>query len=265
MKVIAQGYPAYAYTGGVPYDPARPAVLLLHGAAMDHSAWQWQSRYLAHHGYSVLAPDLPAHGRSPGSVRTSVESLAGWAEDLLAALGRERAFVAGHSLGSLVALELAMRRPDLVAALVLAGTSVPMPVGEAFLAAAKDDSPAAHAMQSVWGHARLSPLATSPVPGTCLLAAGRRLVERAPPGVQHAGLAACHAYAPDPARLGAIAMPVTVIAGRFDQMTPPRAGEAVARAIPGARRVTVNAGHSMLSEAPREVLGILVEAFRSPG
>lgn len=261
MKVIAQGYPAYAYTGGVPYDPAIPAVLLLHGAAMDHSAWQWQSRYLAHHGYAVLAPDLPAHGRSPGPARTSVESLAGWAEDFLVALGRDRAFVAGHSLGSLVALELAMRRPDLVAALVLAGTSVPMTVGEAFLAAAKDDSPAAHAMQSVWGHARLSPLATSAVPGASLLAAGRRLVERAGPGVQHAGLAACHAYAPDPARLAALAMPVTVIAGRFDQMTPARAGEAVARSIPGARFVPVNAGHSMLAEAPREVLAAMRAAF----
>ena len=80
MRVIAQGYPAFAYTGGVPYDAALPAVLLLHGAAMDHSAWQWQSRYLAHHGYAVVAPDLPGHGRSPGAVRTSVEALA----DLLA-------------------------------------------------------------------------------------------------------------------------------------------------------------------------------------
>lgn len=261
MKVIAQGYPAFAYTGGVPYDASRPAVLLLHGAAMDHSAWQWQSRYLAHHGYAVLAPDLPAHGQSPGPARTSVESLAGWAEDFLAALGRERAFVAGHSLGSLVALELAMRRPDLVASLVLAGTSVPMPVGEAFLAAAKDDSPAAHAMQSIWGHARRSPLTASPVPGANLLASGRRLVERAGPGVQHAGLAACHAYSPDPARLASLAMPVTVIAGRFDQMTPPRAGEAVARGIPGARLVKVDAGHSMLAEAPREVLAAMLAAF----
>lgn len=261
MKVIAQGYPAWAYTGGVAYDPGLPAVLLLHGAANDHSAWQWQSRYLAHHGYAVIAPDFPAHGRSPGAVRTSVGDLADWAGELLAALGRDRAFVAGHSLGSLVALELALRQPDRVAALVLAGTSVPMPVGEAFLAAAKDDSPAAHAMQSAWGHARLSPLAASPVPGTSLLAAGRRLVERAAPGVQYAGLAACHAYAPAPGRIEALTVPTTVIAGRFDQMTPPRAGEALARRIPEARFVLVDAGHAMPSEAPRAVLAALRAAF----
>lgn len=261
MRIIAQGYPAWAFTGGVPYDASRPAVLLLHGAAMDHSAWQWQSRYLAHHGFAVIAPDLPGHGRSPGTARTSVGALADWAADLLSALGRERAFVAGHSLGSLVALELAMRHPGRVSGLVLAGTSVPMPVGEAFLAAAKDDSPAAHAMQTTWGHARASALASSAVPGACLLNASRRLVERAAPGVQHAGLAACHAYAPDPARLASLALPVTVIAGRNDQMTPARAGEALARRIPGARFVLVDAGHSMLSEAPREVLAAMRTAL----
>ena len=261
MRVIAQGYPAWAFTGGVPYEATLPAVLLLHGAAMDHSAWQWQSRYLAHHGFAVVAPDLPGHGRSPGPARTCVEALADWAADLLAALGRERAFVAGHSLGSLVALELALRHPGRVAGLVLAGTGVPMPVGEAFLAAAKDDSPAAHAMQSIWGHARTSALASSAVPGASLLNANRRLVERAAPGVQHAGLAACHAYAPDPGRIESLSTPVTVIAGRYDQMTPPRAGEALAKRIPGASFALVDAGHSMLSEAPGQLLAAMKAAF----
>lgn len=261
MRVIAQGYPAWAFTGGVAYDASLPAVLLLHGAAMDHSAWQWQARYLAHHGCAVLAPDLPGHGRSPGPPGDSVERLADWAADLLAALGRDRAFVAGHSLGSLVALELALRHPARVAALVLAGTGVPMPVGEAFLAAAKDSHPAALDMQSTWGHRRLSSLHASAVPGACLALANRRLLERAAPGVQHAGLAACNAFAPAPGRIESLAVPATVIAGRFDQMTPPAAGEAVARRIPGARFELVDAGHAMLSEAPRAVLAAMRAAF----
>jgi pimeloyl-ACP methyl ester carboxylesterase len=250
MKVIAQGYPAFAYTGGVPYDAALPAVLLLHGAAMGHSAWQWQSRYLAHHGFAVIAPDLPGHGRSPGTARTSVEALADWAADLLAALGRERACVAGHSLGSLVALELAMRHPGRVAALALAGVSVPMPVGEAFLAAARDDDPAAFDMEATWGLARLSQLAASPVPGLVLHGANRRLMGRAAPGVQYADLSACHAYAPRPEAIRAIAAPTLVVAGRRDVMTPPRAGQALAREIPGARLELLDTGHDMPKEAP---------------
>ena len=53
--VDARPLPAYAYTGGRPFDPGRPAAVLIHGAAFDHSAWQWQSRYLAHQGFTVLA------------------------------------------------------------------------------------------------------------------------------------------------------------------------------------------------------------------
>jgi pimeloyl-ACP methyl ester carboxylesterase len=132
-----------------------------------------------------------------------------------------------------------------------------MPVGEAFLAAAKDDSPAAHDMQSAWSHARLSSLAASAVPGASLAAADKRLLERAGPGVQYAGLAACQAYSPAPGWIESLAVPATVIAGRLDQMTPPRAGEALAKRIPGARFVLLEAGHAMLAEAPRAALAAL--------
>ena len=76
MNFIVQGYPAYAYTGGRPFDPTPPTIVFVHGAACDHSAWQWQSRHLAHHGFGVLAADLPGHGRSPGAVRATVEAMA---------------------------------------------------------------------------------------------------------------------------------------------------------------------------------------------
>ena len=78
MNLIVQGYPAFCYTGGRPFDPALPAIVFIHGAAFDHSVWQWQSRYFAHHGFTVLAPDLPAHGRSPGIARKQVASMADW-------------------------------------------------------------------------------------------------------------------------------------------------------------------------------------------
>ena len=50
MQFIVEGYPAFAYTGGRPFAPSKEAVVVVHGAAFDHSVWQWQSRYLAHHG-----------------------------------------------------------------------------------------------------------------------------------------------------------------------------------------------------------------------
>lgn len=253
MNFIVEGYPAYAYTGGRPHDPKLPGVVFVHGAALDHSAWQWQSRHLAHHGFGVLAVDLPGHGRSPGALRGSIEALADWVAAFIEAAGLESAALVGHSMGSLVALDAAIRHPARVRRLALVGTSAPMPVGEAFLAAARDDSPAAFDMQSVWGHARLGALATSAVPGTSLVAAGRALAARSRPGVQHADLAACRAYAPSLDAVRTVAVPTLVVAGRRDQMTPFRAGEALAKEIPGARFLLLDAGHDLPSEAPREL------------
>ena len=253
MRFIVEGYPAYAYTGGRAFDPGLPAVVLVHGAAFDHSVWQWQSRYLANHGHAVLALDLPAHGRSPGGIRTSIEAMARWVAAFVDAAALERAALVGHSMGSLVALAAAMAHPERVAKLALVGTSAPMAVGDAFLAAARDDSPAALDMETVWGHGRGITFATSPVPGTSLMGATRRLNGRSRPGVLAADLAACHAYRPAGDALAAIRMPTLVVAGKRDQMTPWKAGKALADRIPGARFATLDAGHSMMSEAPREL------------
>jgi pimeloyl-ACP methyl ester carboxylesterase len=135
-------------------------------------------------------------------------------------------------------------------------------VGEAFLAAARDDSPAAFDMESVWGLARSAPVAQSPIPGTSLLGASRALNGRARPGVLHADLHAGNTYTAPPEALASLAMPTLVLAGRRDQMTPFRAGKAVADAIPGARLVALDAGHSMMSEAPRETLAALRDFLR---
>jgi pimeloyl-ACP methyl ester carboxylesterase len=264
MKFIVEGYPAYAYTGGLPFDPSRPAIVFVHGAALDHSVWHYQARYLAHHGFCSLAVDLPGHGRSPGNLRTSVKGLADWVASFIEAAGFTNAHVAGHSLGSLVALETAIRHPDRVAKLALLGAAAPMPVGEAFLAAAMDDSPAAFDMQTTWGHARNSALSTSPIPGISLAAAGRQLVARAHAGVQHVDLLACHAWVPSADAMRALTTPALVIAGQRDQMTPLKAGQALAKEIPGAKFAVVDAGHAMMTEAPGEVVHLLGSHFAAP-
>jgi pimeloyl-ACP methyl ester carboxylesterase len=160
-------------------------------------------------------------------------------------------------MGSLVALETALRHPARVSKLALVGTAAPMAVGEPFLAAARDDSPVGFDMEAAWGHARGALLAQSPVPGISLHGASRSLNDRAHAGVLHADLAACHAWQPPIEAIRALAVPTLVVGGRRDQMTPLKAGRALAAEIPGARLVTLDAGHSMMSEAPREVLAAL--------
>jgi pimeloyl-ACP methyl ester carboxylesterase len=263
MQFIVQGYPAFAYTGGRPFAPKSPAVVFIHGAAFDHSVWQWQSRSLAHHGFTVLAPDLPGHGRSPGAARVTIADMADWIAALLEAASIAEASVVGHSMGSLVALETTLRHPARVSRLALVGTSAPMPVGDPFIAAARDDHPAALDMEVTWGHARGVVLTTSPVPGTSLFGASRALNGRARAGVLAADLGACHGYQPTLDSIRAIRVPTLVVVGKRDQMTPQKSGRALAAEIPGAKLATLDAGHSMMSEAPRELLAAL-RGFLSP-
>jgi pimeloyl-ACP methyl ester carboxylesterase len=252
MQFIVQGYPAYAYTGSRDFDPALPTIVFVHGAAFDHSVWQWQSRYFAHHGFNALAVDLPGHGRSPGSLRSTIEESAAWLLALLDSANLERACLVGHSMGSLVTLEATLRAPQRVTRLVLIGAAVPMPVGDAFLTAARDDPPVGFDMEAVWGHSRNAQLMQSAVPGMTLLGASRSLN-----GPLRADLVACNAYRASMDAIHAMKLPTLVMVGKRDQMTLAKSGKALAAEIPGARLVVLDAGHSMMSEAPRETLQAL--------
>ena len=133
MILTVQGREAYAYTGGKPFDSALPCLVFIHGALNDHTVWTLLARWFAHHGRSVLALDLPGHMRSEGPALASVQEMADWVLALMTAAGVQRAALAGHSLGSLVALEAAARAPERATHLALLGTCVPMPVPQPLL------------------------------------------------------------------------------------------------------------------------------------
>ncbi|MDB5745253.1 MAG: alpha/beta hydrolase, partial [Massilia sp.] len=119
MILDIHGKAAYCYSGGKPFDAALPTVVFIHGAQNDHSVWALQSRWFAHHGFGVLAVDLPGHGRSAGPALASVEAMAGWLLAVFDAAGVTRAMLVGHSMGSLIALEASYRAPERVRALAL--------------------------------------------------------------------------------------------------------------------------------------------------
>ena len=66
MKLSVNGAEVFAAAGGREFDKSLPSVVFIHGAGFDHSTWALHTRWFSHHGYGVLAPDLPGHGRSPG-------------------------------------------------------------------------------------------------------------------------------------------------------------------------------------------------------
>jgi pimeloyl-ACP methyl ester carboxylesterase len=264
MIITVNGYNAHASTGGVELSTNDPVVLLIHGAGMDSTVWQLQTRYLAHRGYRAVAVDLPAHGRSEGSALTNIEEMADWLAGFVAAAGFAAVHAVGHSMGSFIALELASRYANLVKTITLLGTATAMPVHPDLLSYAANNLPAAAALMASWGHDKPAHVVTNPTPGLWMLGGARALVERSAPGVLATDFSACVAYANATKAAASIACASTVVIGLGDKMTPPKSGRALAAAIPSSRVVELAAtGHSMMSENPRAVKQAILQAVNA--
>lgn len=261
MQFEINGASAYAYTGGKAFDPSLPAIVLIHGAQNDHSVWALQSRYLAYHGHAVLAVDLPGHGRSTGPALTSVEAMADWILAVSAAAGVGRAVLAGHSMGSLIALEASRRAPERVAGLALLGTTYPMKVADALLETARTDEGTAIDMVNIWSHSSIAHKPSCPGPGFSVMGGARRLMQRMsarnPQQLFYTDFAACNSYANGEAAATAVRCPTLFVFGKKDVMTPPRSTKLLTGAIRHGKIVNVDAGHQMMAEAPDAVLDAL--------
>jgi pimeloyl-ACP methyl ester carboxylesterase len=252
--VEVDGVAAHASTGGVPLEGDAPVVLFLHGAGMDSTVWQLQTRYFAYRGLRSVAVDLPAHGRSEGTALASIQDMAEWVARFMVGAGFSTAHLVGHSMGTFIALEVARRHPALVASLTLCGTATAMPVHPDLLDAAEHDLPAAAALMAAWGHAQPAHVGSNPTPGLWMLGGARALVERSAPGVLATDFRACMAYADATSAAAAVTCPCTVLIGLGDKMTPPKAGHALATAVPRATVIELpGTGHQMMTEAPRAV------------
>ena len=263
MELLVNGAKTYCYTGGKPFDAAQPTVVFIHGVLNDHSVWILQTRYLAHHGWNVLAIDLPGHCRSGGEAPSTVEEAAGFIAALLDAAGVQRAALIGHSWGSLIALEAAARLKDRISHLVLVGTAFPMKVSQALLDASLNEPMKALTLVNVFSRSTLAPPPSALGPGTWVygasMALGRRVLASNPKvNVFHRGFKACDSYANGEAAIQAISCPVLFLLGAQDQMTQPRAAQGLITAARNAGKdvqiASLAVGHHQMSEAPDETL-----------
>ena len=266
MIVQVQGADAYCYTGGKSFNAAQPTAIFIHGAQNDHSVWCLQTRYFAHHGFNVLALDLPGHGRSKGKACDSVEAMAAWVLEVMDAVGVDKALMIGHSMGSLVALEASHLAPARVSQLAMLGTTYPMKVSDALLETSKNNEQAAIDMVNIFSHSTMAHKPSCPGPGFYVMGGARRLMQRVsqinPERLFYTDFFACNAYANGEVAAAALKCPVLFVFGAKDMMTPARSTKALTGAIAHGKTVMVDAGHSLMAEQPDAVLDALF-AFAS--
>lgn len=217
---------------------AGPALLMLHGWTLDHRMWRPQrDAFAADH--LVITPDRRGFGRSTAPPDPAPES-----DDVIALLdhyGAERAILVGMSQGGRPALEVALRHPSRVAALVLQGArfgaadstpEVPVADYTNLIRTGRLDE-----MKRRW---RTHPLMTAVTPeaqgeADAILAAydGRDLIAAMPPAPQL-----------NAADVAGIAAPTLIITGVLDTPGRHAAAAALAQALPNARQIDIaDAGH----------------------
>jgi pimeloyl-ACP methyl ester carboxylesterase len=271
MYINVNGHRSYCYTGGKVFNPAQPTVVFIHGVLCDHSVWILQSRFLANHGWNVLALDLPGHCRSEGEAPTTVEQAADVIGALLDAAGIARAALVGHSWGSLIALEAAARLRQRVSHLVLVGIAYPMKVSATLLDASQSQPMKALEMINVFSRSTLAPPPSALGPGTWVygasMALGRRVLASNPAAnVFHRGFKACDSYANGEAAIAAVTCPVLFVLGAQDQMTPPKSAQALIakgrETGKNVKLVSLPVGHNQMTETPDETLFAIRDFLR---
>ncbi|MFZ1041227.1 MAG: alpha/beta fold hydrolase [Anaerolineales bacterium] len=235
-------------------DHSRLPVILIHGAGGNHLSWPPQLRRLP--DQRIFAPDLPAHGKSEGIGRHTIEDYVQDVLEFMSELKIYSAILVGHSMGSAVALSAAIHFPKRVTALGLIGSGARLRVAPALLHASSDPSTFASAVQMINNAAfssqsnRIKELST------------QRMMETRST-VLYGDLMACDAFdAMD--QLSKLSLPTLIVCGLDDQMTPLGHSEFLREHITGAHLgVVPNAGHMVMLEQPDLVSGLLADFIDS--
>lgn len=223
-----------------------PAVVLIHGAGGTHLYWPAEVRRLP--GQRVYAPDLPGHGKSAGRGRQSISSYAELLLEWLTALGIHSAVFIGHSMGSAIAMTLALDFPQRVNGLVLVGAGARLKVSPQLLDAVASPTTYLNAVRLAveWSFSAETPRKLRDL-------AEKRMAETRQ-SVLLADFKACHEFDVTD-RLVQIQKPTLILCGAEDKMTPVRNSQYLAEKIPGSELVLIpQAGHMVQLEQPHRLL-----------
>lgn len=235
-------YFVHLNTIGMP--SVRPPLILIHGAGGSHLSWHPHIRRLR--GETVYTLDLPAHGRSDGEGRQSIEA---YAEDVIRFMDAENiqaAVLAGISMGSAIALALALNHTERIAGLVLIGGGAKMRVAPSILEGVGNAATfeATVEMMNANFFSNASPDLTR---------LSKQGLLKTNPTVLLNDFLACSLFDVSE-RLSEIKSPVLILCGEHDRMMPPKFSHSLRDALPNARlSIIADAGHMAQLERPDAV------------
>lgn len=230
-------------------NPISTPIILIHGAGGSHLHYPPELRRL--NGFQVAALDLPGHGKSEGLGKQNINDYVKNIQDFMDAMNLPAALIIGHSMGSAIALQLALNAPDRVLALVILGSGSRLRVASSILENTANEATFPLAVKTIieWS------FGTETSPRLKELAQKRMSETR--PAVLHGDFVACNAFDVGE-RLAEIEKPTLIICGIEDKMTLPKYSKALHKQIPNSELALIEgAGHMVMLEKPREVAKVI--------
>jgi pimeloyl-ACP methyl ester carboxylesterase len=232
-----------------------PSLLFIHGAGGTHRHWAHQVQGLK--GANRYAVDLPGHGRSGGSGRTSIRGYAELVLEFLDKMGLNEVTLVGHSMGGAISQYLALENPRRLERLVVVGSGARLRVLPSLLEGLLQDFGSTVEMMLDWAYSRES--------DPELLQVGRKEWLENEPSVVHGDFAACDKF-DVMARVGKISCPTLLLCGEDDKLTPPKYAHYLQDSVRGASLTIIpHAGHMVMLEQPESVNQAIEEFLAATG
>ncbi|MGH1483637.1 MAG: alpha/beta fold hydrolase [Geminicoccales bacterium] len=228
-----------------------PPLVLLHGVGLRAEAWAAQIEAQAE-TWTVIAPDMPGHGESP--VLSEPATLSTYT-DLVAAAITRPVCIAGHSMGAMIALDLAIRHPDKVRAIAALNAiyrRTPKAAAAVQHRAASLDG--VHVADPSGPLARWFDDEHSPEASACR----SWLTDVSPDGYKAAYTVFAHENGPLNEELAALRCPALFATGAAEPNSTPAMSHAMAALVPDGRAIVLEgAAHMMPMTHPKAVISML--------
>jgi pimeloyl-ACP methyl ester carboxylesterase len=180
--------------------------------------------------------------------------MAAWMLDAMDVAGCGKAVLCGHSMGGLVALELARRAPERVNAAIFVATASAIPVNDRLMTMAEKDEESAFGAMVAWAYGPHAHNHENSWPGSSQVFTGLDIMRLNRQGALLTDLSTCAGYATGAESARAARFPTLCVFSKLDRMTPVKGGLALADALTDNQTILLaNCGHAIPTESPREL------------
>ena len=229
---------------------ATKAIIFIHGSGESSYSWKEQVEQM-NLDYSVIAIDLPSHGKSSEFKKLSLDLYVDVIKNLIEFLSLREVILAGHSLGGAIVQSYYLKHPENVKALILCSTGAKLRVSKIILDSTKKNFKEYLDSVPVGAFYRKT--------SKEVIEEFIEEVEKVSPKVVHADYSICDKF-DVMNKVKAIRVPCLIIVGKADRLTPLKYSQYFKENLEKAELVVIDkASHMVMLEKPEEFNLALLE------